>query len=259
MYQLNIVWPTIVKEWKANYMGTGRVYKYLGDAARSAALAWIVYQSGALNTLAFVAVGVAMISIWTGVIALGGWTLESELYGKTLDYTLISPSPIAIILFSKTLFQALSEIPSGIVSFIVALVVVREIPYVANLPSLSFSLILALVGMVVIGIFFSALVVLVGGRAGFFMGIVPFVAVLSGFVLPVSQLPAGLEIVARFMPSSWAMDGVWASIGGIESWSTLLLGWGIAIAVSAAWFCITYYLCVAVEKRIRITGTLSAY
>jgi ABC-2 type transport system permease protein len=255
--QLNIIWPTIRKEWKAH--DTGHIYKYLGDAARSAALAWIVYQSGALDTLAFVAIGVALISIWTGVLTLGGWSLESELYGKTLDFTLISRTPMSLILFGKTLGQAIYEVPTGIVSFAVALLVVREIPHVAAPAPLAVSLVLAVVGMVVIGLFFAALVVLVGGRAGFFMGIMPFVAVLSGFVLPVGQLPLGLEILARLMPSAWAMDGVWASIGGIASWGDMARSWGVCILMSGAWFAATYYMCAVVEKRIRVTGTLGAY
>jgi ABC-2 type transport system permease protein len=257
--QLNIIWPTIRKEWKAQTMDTGRIYKFLGDAARSAALAWIVYQSGALDTLAFVAVGVALISIWTGVLTLGGWSLETELYGKTLDFTLISRSPMSVILFGKTLAQALYEIPTGIVSFAVALLVVRQIPHVADPASLSLSLVLAMVGMVVTGFFFAALVVLVGGRAGFFMGIMPFVAVLSGFILPVGELPLGLEVLARLMPSSWAMDGVWASIGGIAAWGEVVRSWAVCILMSGAWFAATYYICAAVEKRIRVTGTLGAY
>ena len=249
---LTIIWPTIFKEWKAQTMDTGRIYKIIGDATRSAALAWIVYQSGAVEALGFVAIGVALLAIWTGVLALGGWSLESELYGKTLDFALISRTPIALILFSKTLAQALYEIPTGVVSFVTALLVVREIPEIANVASLSFSLLLALVGMVMVGFFFSAMVVLVGGRAGFFMGIMPFVAVLSGFILPVVELPLGLEVLARFTPSSWAMDAVWSSIGGIESWWLVLRNWGISILVAAAWFVVTYFICIAVEKRIRI-------
>ena len=166
MNHLTIIWPTIFKEWKAQTMDTGRIYKFIGDAARSAALAWIVYQSGAIEALGFVAIGVALLSIWTGVLALGGWSLESELYGKTLDFALISRAPMALILFSKTLAQALYEIPTGIISFATALLVVREIPEIANVASLSFSLLLALVGMVMVGFFFSAMVVLVGVGPG---------------------------------------------------------------------------------------------
>jgi ABC-type multidrug transport system permease subunit len=113
--------------------------------------------------------------------------------------------------------------------------------------------------MVVIGFFFSALVVLVGGKAGFFMGIMPFMAVISGFVLPVNQLPLGLEALARLVPSAWAMDSVWRSIGGIDSWWPVLEGWGVSLLLTAVWFIITYYICVGVEKRIRVLGTLGAY
>jgi ABC-type multidrug transport system permease subunit len=256
--QLSIIYPTIIKEWKTKMASTGLIYKYLGEAARSAALAWIIYQSGATQALPYLAVGIALMSIWGGVLAFGGWSLEGEIYGKTLDYTLISPSPMSSVLLIKTLAQALYEIPTGIVCFGTALLVAREIPHVANIPAFSFSLALALAGLIMVGFFFSALVVLVGGKAGIFMGILPLVAVLSGFILPVTNLPIGMEVLARFTPSSWAMDAVWSSIGGIESWVAIITSWGTGMVVTIGWFLVTIYLCVAVEKRIRITGSLSA-
>src|SRR4030042_1924616 len=103
MSQLNTIIPTIHKEWKENMMGTSRIYKFLGDASRAAVLAWIVYQSGAFGTLGYVSVGAALLAIWTGILTLGGWTLESELYGKTLDFMLISRTKMSVILFSKNI------------------------------------------------------------------------------------------------------------------------------------------------------------
>jgi ABC-2 type transport system permease protein len=258
MSQLNIIVPTVIKEWKAQTMDTGRIYKFLGDASRAAVLAWIVYQSGAFGTLGYVSVGTALIAIWTGILTLGGWSLDSELYGRTMDFMLISRTKMSMILFSKTLAQALYEIPTGFVSFITAVLVARVWPDFANIPSLALSVLLAFLGMIVIGFFFSALVVLVSGKAGFFMGIMPFIAVISGFILPVNQLPLWLEIPARLTPSAWAMDSVWASIQGIDSWLVVIRGWGLSLVLVAAWFVFTYYVCRAVEKRIRVTGTLGA-
>src|SRR4030042_1726356 len=258
MSQLNIIVPTVIKEWKAQTMDTGRIYKFIGDASRAAVLAWIVYQSGAFGTLGYIAVGTALIAVWTGILTLGGWSLESELYGRTMDFMLISRTKLPVILFGKTLAQAISEIPTGIVSFMTAVLVARAWPDFANIPSLLLSLLLAFLGMIVIGFFFSALVVLVAGKAGFFMGIMPFIAVISGFILPVNELPLWLEIPARFMPSAWAMDSVWASIQGIDAWWPVIGNWGMSLLLGAVWFAFTYYVCRAVEKRIRVSGTLGA-
>jgi ABC-2 type transport system permease protein len=258
MSQINTIIPTIRKEWKENTMGTSRIYKFIGDASRAAVLAWIVYQSGAFGTLGYVSVGTALLAIWTGILTLGGWTLESELYGKTLDFMLISRTKMSLILFSKNIAQGLTEIPTGFISFLTAVLVARAWPDFANIPALAVSLLLAFLGMIVLGFFFSTLVVLVAGRAGFFMGIMPFIAVISGFILPVNNLPLWLEIPARFTPSSWAMDGVWASITGIESWPMVIRDWGLSLVILMVWFVFTYYLCQVVEKRIRITGTLGA-
>lgn len=258
MSQLQIIVPTIKKEWKDSTLGASQVYKYLGDAARSAVLAWIIYQSGAFGTLGYVSVGTALIALWTGVISLGGWSLDNELYGRTLEFMFISRTKLPVILFSKTLAQALYEMPCGLISFITAVLVAHAWPQFANPPALMVSLLFALSGMLVIGFFFSALVVLVSGRAGFFMGIMPFIAVISGFVLPVNQLPLWLEVPARFIPSSWAMDSVWASLQGISSWWAMLGDWGLSLLLGIVWFTLTYYLCSTVENRIRIRGTLGA-
>src|SRR4030042_4058851 len=103
MSQLNIIVPTVIKEWKAQTMDTGRIYKFIGDASRAAVLAWIVYQSGAFGTLGYVSVGTALLAIWTGILTMGGWTLDNELYGKTLDFMLISRTKMSVILFSKNI------------------------------------------------------------------------------------------------------------------------------------------------------------
>jgi ABC-2 type transport system permease protein len=256
MSQISTIVPTVIKEWKAQSLDTSRVYKFLGDASRAAVLAWIVYQSGAFGTLGYVSIGTALLAIWTGILTMGGWTLDNELYGKTLDFMLISRTKMSVILFSKNLAQGLYEIPTGLVSFGTALLVARAWPDFANVPSMVFSLLLAFLGMIIIGFFFSALVVLVGGKAGFFMGIMPFIAVISGFILPVNNLPLWLEIPARFTPSAWAMDSVWASVQGIDSWWMIIKDWGLSLVLAVVWFAFTYWVCRTVEKRIRVTGSL---
>lgn len=255
MNRIFIVVATFLKEWKTTITGWSYVLKIFGDATRSAALAWIVFQGGDREILAYLCIGLPLFAIWTGVIGFGGWSLEEELYGKTMDFILISPTRLPIILFGKTLGQVSHEFPSGIVSFGIILLVARAMPEISNVGLFVLSLPLTVIGLAVMSHFLAALVVMVEGQAGFFMGIIALFAVLNGFILPVSSLPGALEIIARLLPAAWAMESVWYSIQG-GSLGLILRGWMMAVALSSVWFMITYYLCRVVERRIRIKATL---
>jgi ABC-type multidrug transport system permease subunit len=259
MSQLHAMVSTFLKDLRTNYSGSSYFFKSFGDVTRSAVIAWIVYLSGDRELLAYICVGVFLLAIWTGVTAMGGWSLSNELSGRTLDFILTSHTPMPVVLFSKILAQMAYETISGIIALTTVFLVVRELPEVANITFLLLSLFFVLVGLAVTGFFFTPLLVLAGGKPGFFMGIIPFSAILSGFILPVNQLPFGLEVVARWLPASWAMESVWQSIKGTGSWWLVISNWGMCLLVSAIWFIVTYLMCKVVEKRIRIKGTLGTF
>ncbi len=258
MNQLDIIWPTILKEWKTQRISTYLIYKLIADATRGIALAWIIYQSGNFGPLAYLCIGVALLALWTGSVANSGWSLSDEISGRTMEHTLISRTSMPILLFSKILSQIAYEFPSAVVSIITVILVVRQVPQIASPEYLPVSLILAIFGLVVLSVFLASLVVLVGGRAGFFMGIVPLGAVLGGFMLPVNQLPIGFEIVARMTPTAWAMNGTWLSVSGVTAPGMVWENWGMSILLITVWFTIDYYLCRLIEKRIRVMGTLGS-
>jgi ABC-2 type transport system permease protein len=258
MNQWRIITLTIVKEWKTAESGLALILKFVTDAAKGAALAWIIYQSGNLDSLGYLTAGVCLLAIWSGGSAFGGWALERELSGRTLDHALISRTPMILVLFSQILAQILYEIPSGIIAGATVLVVVRSIPVVVNPAALIISLLLAVAGMTIVCTFLGAITVLAGAKAGAMIGIIPFGAVLSGLILPVWNLPLALEIPARMVPTSWTMDGVWRAMAGAGSWGPILEAWAVSIAVGGAWVMGTIYLCKVVERRIRIEGNLSS-
>lgn len=105
---------------------------------------------------------------------------------------------------------------------------------------------------------FAPLMVLVGGRSGFFNAFTPFGVTFSGFLYPITRLPDGLEIVGRFLPTSWAMD---AAIRSAEGGDTLrIIGdWGAGLALTGAYLMLIYLMFRKVEERVRVTGILSTY
>ena len=233
------------------------VFKILGDAARNAALAWILVQSGARDLLGYLCIGLPLYAMWGGVVGFGGWSLDDEITDRTIDHIIISRSNLSSILLGKTLGQVIHEVPSGIFSVGIILLIVRQLPEISNIGLYLLSLPIIIFGLSTICVFLSVLVVAVGGKAGFFMGIIAFGAIFNGFIIPLCELPPVLEGIARVFPSAWAMESLWFSINYNNSLSRIIvINWVISLTLSLVWFIVTYYFCQLVEYRIRSNSSI---
>jgi len=221
------------------------------------AIAWIARAAGMPEVATYLAIGAAMIRIWSGAIATGGWAMSNEMGAGTLDFVLISGAPLPIILFSKILATILYEILPALVSMVAVLVVSGTIPHVENVPMLVVSFVFAVLGVAAIGFFFCVLIVLVGGRAGFFMGLIPFGAVLGGFVLPLEQMPNVIRGLSMLVPSSWAMNSIWQCVARDSDLGGIVFNLLVSILLSIIWLYISWQLCKRGERRIIINGDLS--
>lgn len=179
------------------------------------------------------------------------------MWARTLEFDIVSRTPLMLILFGKSLAQMLYSLPTGIFSLITMFLVIRQVPAVSDIPSLVVSLVLIIISLIIISLLMAPVAVLAGGRGGFFNAINALGVLVSGFLYPVARLPAALAVFARLMPSSWAMDGVWKSVHGYESYWSILGDWGACILSIAVWLFLIYLLFQTVERRIRIAGTLS--
>ena len=135
----------------------------------------------------------------------------------------------------------------------------RTVPVVSQPLALIVSLLLVIIGITVASLFFSPLMVLVGGRGGFFNTVIPFGLVLSGFVFPVDKLPVVLMVPARLMPTSWAMDGIRLSLTAGSTWTEIFTSWGLCLLTSVFLGVITFFMFRIVERRLRVTGTRDFY
>lgn len=247
------------KEWKTTATDITYVVQLFGIGVRSAAIAWIALQTRNPALVDYIFIGAPFAAIFFGIVHRVGWSLSSELSGRSLDFSLISRAHMYVVLLGKTLAHLVYGIPSGVIAFVAVWLVAFRLPVVADIGLLVVSILFVFFGLVATSIFFAPLMVLVGARGGFTHAILPFGSVLSGFILPVAKLPQALEVLARCLPGSWAMESVWRSLQGTDAFWQVLTGWGMCILVSAIWFSVTYYMYNVVEKRIRITGILGAY
>ena len=197
-------------------------------------------------------------SFWGWGTFYTGYSLAVEFNQGTLDHNLVSRTPLMLIMFGKALGAMTSGIPGGLLAFLLVLLVTRDLIEVSNPVALVVALGVAMVSIIVMGFTLTPLFLLSRGRPGLFNAILPLGIVLSGFLYPVSLFSSGVEVVARFLPTSWAMEGVIRSVdGGTASWAASDVG--IALGLSLAYLVFTYFLFRKVEHRIRVTGSLGSF
>ena len=251
---IRVIGATVIKELKSTRCNM--VLKVLSGVIRIVAIAWLASASSAEGAVTYLALGSALMMIWHEVVATGGWAFDDEIGAGTLDFTFVSKTPLSVVIIGKVLANVVLELPVGIASALAVFIVSRALPQAELVLPLVLSFLLAIVGIVVIGFFFCMLIVLVGGRAGFFMGILPFGTTLGGFILPIYQLPQTIRIMSMCVPSSWATKALWLSIAG-GGMGEIAINWGVSIALCAVWFWIARKLCVIGQRRLKINGDLS--
>jgi ABC-type multidrug transport system permease subunit len=257
MGNLNAIFAALVLQWKETAKSLANLGYIFGFVPNVAVMAWVALRSNNPDVISYMLVSVPLVGIWNGVVLRVGWSLEEEMWARTMEFNLVSRTPLMLILLGKSLAQMLYSLPTGVFSLVTMFIVIRQMPSVYDIPSLVVSLILIIISLIIISLLMAPIAVLAGGRGGFFNAINALGVLVSGFLYPVARLPAALAAFARLIPSSWAMDGVWKSVSGYDSYWSILGDWGVCILACAVWLFIIHLLFQGVERRIRIAGTLS--
>ena len=256
---LNAILGSFLNQWKV-IIRTANHLNFLIQAIPTAyVIAWVADRSDTSAVLALVLIGVPMMVIWQGSVFRMGWSLSTEMNIGTLELTLATRTPLALIMLGKALAITVFIILSSLAAFIIVVVVSRELLDIAEvgvfIPSLGIALFCLFSGAFI----FAPLTVWVRGRPGFFSAIMPFGVAFSGFLYPVSVLPDTLEPLSWLLSTSWAMRAVISSIEGGSSTTDIAGYWTIAILISIAYWGLTLFLFKKVVARVRATGALGVF
>ncbi len=246
---------SLISQWLVLRSRADFVSTFFNGVPRFAILAWIAAQSDDSTVVTTVSVGVVLLVIWTAAVFRVGFALRTEAVLGTLDLNMLSRSPLALITLGKAAAVTLSFIPNAIVALLVVLAITGEPVRVEMLPAFVVAMTLAVAALLSVAFIFVPATFMIGSRAGSFNAITPFGAVLSGFVYPLDVLPGWLEIAARGLPTSWAMETVrWAIFGG-HSGADFAAHWAVAASLTALYVLAAAALFRLAETRIRRTGS----
>jgi len=222
-------------------------------------LAWIAHRSDNPLAITYIALGSSLMLVWTNAVFRMGWSLSDEKWGGLLDVSLVSRTPVVVTMLGKALALSFFSLLTGAGTFVVILLSAGRAVAIENLPLALVSLAVTLFVMICAGFIFCPITVLVGEPSGLFATVMPFGVALSGFLYPIDLLPAAMRVVARGLPTSWAMEGtIMATTGSGSIWE-IITRWAIALALAVVYLVATHFLFRLVGRRVRVTAALSEF
>src|SRR4030042_2476141 len=196
-------------------------------------------RAGEGNYLQFLAPGIIAMSILFTAVVSGMEIIWDKQFGF-LKETLVAPVSRFAIMLGRTLGGATVAFFQGVLVFFVSAVIGFRPGSLLKLP-------LAMVFMVLISIFWSALGTALASflddMQGFHL-IISFLVMpaffLSSAIFPLKGLPKAIEIIAKLNPLSYGVDGIRWALTGANSFSVILdftfLGMGVAVVLAlGAW------------------------
>ena len=257
MGNLYAIRGAFLQQWRSSVRFLSTLSFMIYSIQITVIVAWVATQSGDPAILAYIALGAPLMVVWDSYIFWSGTVLSWDIFAGTIEASLVSRTSLSMVMLGKALAVMTFCLLGGAVGFVVFFAIADYLPHVANPGALAVSLILSVIGLLCAGFFFSPFIVLLGGRPGMLLGILPFGLVLSGFLHPVTILPSGVEVIARLLPTSWAMEAVVGSVNPGASMRGIAEDWGMTALLSLVYLGLTYGMFVIVERRVRVTAILS--
>jgi ABC-2 type transport system permease protein len=244
------------QQWKQMFFLESIASPIIGALGPAIVIGWVAGHSGNMTAMAYVFIGASLSMMWNTGIFRTGRSLASEHVMGTLDLLMTTRTPLPVLMFGKALAVIAFGAINGLVTFAVVLAFTQRMPAIDSTGLFLAAAVVALIAVVVSSFLFAPLSYLVGVRSGFFNAIMPFGAVVSGFLYPIDVLPAWLEAVARCLPTAWAMEAAVHAIEASASDGRVLADLAVAIGLSAALLAVSCVLFLKAERRVRITGDL---
>jgi ABC-2 type transport system permease protein len=243
------------QQWSESARPANLAFAFLSAVGPASVIAWIARRSDNDAVLPYIIVGAALMAMWRSTVLSVGFSLLSEQTRGTLDLLMGTRTPIALVVLSKALAIMATTAVTGLSVTLVVILIAGRAPSISNAPFFLVSTVLALLAVVAMSFIFAPFGFLVGGRAGF-LNAVMALGPLAGLVYPVTLLPDAFEVVARCVPSSWAMEAVVRSADGAGT-SSIAFDWAMALLTGAIYVALSLRLFVMAEGRVRVSGLLT--
>ncbi len=212
----------------------------------------------AVPNLVYTVIGGGIMGMWSGLLFTSTFDILRDRRDGMLELIVGSPTSLGKVEAIRTFTNVMAGLVSMAFAFGVAMIIFKYPLQTANITGAVVSLLLILVGLWSMGMVlanFLAWSRLSGTMVNFLE--VP-VAIVCGFMYPISILPVWVQSISMIFPIRWALEAMDLSLMGEFDAATLFRLWGLSIGISIVLWAISVWMEQKVHDTIRITGELNS-
>lgn len=169
------------------------------------------------------AIGSSVMGVWTAATTSAAGSLQNERYQGTLELLVLAPRSFALLLVPLTLSMATIGL-YALVATLLWLRFVLGLPLVIGDP-VSFAIGCVAVAVATAAMGFLLALSTVRYRSAWAIGSAVELPIwlICGFIIPLTQLPTWVAVIARCLPITWAVQAVHDAATGQPIWFDLVM------------------------------------
>lgn len=217
------------------------------------------YAAGnAAPDLVYTVIGGGIMGMWSGLVFTSTYDIRNDRREGTLEIIVGSPTSLGKIEGIRTFTNVAAGAISLVAAFLVALLIYRFPLNQTNVTAALISIFIILFGLWCMGVFLANLMVWSRLSTALVEFIEMPVALLAGFMYPVSILPVWMQAISSIFPIRWGLETLRSALQGELIDQIILVKWGIAIGISLVLYLLARLLDHKVHNLIRVSGELSS-
>jgi ABC-2 type transport system permease protein len=158
------------------------------------------------NYILYVLIGSGALGMWTGTLYSGQRAIERERHAGTIEYVLITPSSLQMIIVGKTITSSLIGLSTLVVVLGVFAWSLGAPVTIAHPTAFLVAILGMLVSLSVMGIMLSASFVLSRSAGAMMNALSRSVFVLCGVMFPVALLPDWVKPLSYLLSPTWGIE-----------------------------------------------------
>lgn len=224
-------------------------------------VALLLFASVTGPILLYAVLGGGLMGMWGTTVYGSGSSITFDRWNGTMEATLAAPVPLIWIIIGRVTWNTMIGVLNGVAILIIGVLWFRTGIAVADPVLFFIASVATFISLSSFGLLLSTIYVL-SRKSGFIMNSLEIpVYIATGTMFPVVLLPFFVIPISFILGPTWGIDAIRkAAISGYVGigtsyWEDLL----IMAAATAAYFAISFYLFVRVERLAKENGTLEEY
>jgi ABC-2 type transport system permease protein len=255
-----LVWQQMKVQFRVRTFNTYSLLLYFLQPAIFSGVGIILSHAAGRERpdLVYTILGGGMMGMWSGLVFSSTFDINRDRRDGILEIIVGSPTSLQKVEGIRTFTNVLAGLISMLAALGVAVVVYGYSFSGVNLTGVLVSMTLMLFGLWTIGVFLANFLVwsrLSGTMVDFLE--LP-IAVLCGFMYPISILPGWMQSISAVLPIRWALQALNACLLGSPISAHLWQQWGLALGISILFWGMANGLSHKVHDLIRVTGELNS-